>query len=376
MKKCKYYNNHQTACSLMIDDLVPAAISINNVFGPHNDWGYFKKSDQSLYNYLDKKLFSKYPEIRGTIFLPFKEHTTLVDNGYKVLRGEFDNEYNVFLKEVNSRFDFAFHGILHTWMKDNSIIYEFENFNINDFANFEAETDYYLKLTQLYFSGGKFPGYKYNDDAILFMEKMNYKWIALNAEMINKKSRNNQLSFIKGTKLVNIPSNISGDIFGFIPQKGNTIKKLVKQLIFPERYIDPEKYIEYLYLNGYPLIVQEHYQNQRSDGKRQTPNLFDDIYSLDKIYGILRPLDVWNATCSEIAHYYDSFVNTDITFNNDQTFKITYTGNWETMFLSFVSETKKIENTATKQVFEGFAKDKKYIFNNLTQGIYRHVHTN
>ena len=48
--KCKYYNDAQTTCSLMIDDVVPIAIGIDGKYGPHNDWGYLMDDEQSLYN--------------------------------------------------------------------------------------------------------------------------------------------------------------------------------------------------------------------------------------------------------------------------------------------------------------------------------------
>jgi len=51
--------------------------------------------------------------------------------------------------------------------------------------------------------------------------------------------------------------------------------------------LKPEKYIQYLYKTGLPITIQEHYQNQGTDGKRQTPNLYDDIKYLDDLFGYL-----------------------------------------------------------------------------------------
>lgn len=49
--KCLYYNNNQTACSLMIDDIVPVAVSHDGRISPWNDWGYLMDDEASLYNY-------------------------------------------------------------------------------------------------------------------------------------------------------------------------------------------------------------------------------------------------------------------------------------------------------------------------------------
>ena len=61
MKKCKYYNNAQTACTLMIDDLAQVAITNNGVLLPSNDWGYGLDQENSLWRYFERNLIEKYP---------------------------------------------------------------------------------------------------------------------------------------------------------------------------------------------------------------------------------------------------------------------------------------------------------------------------
>jgi len=57
--------------------------------------------------------------------------------------------------------------------------------------------------------------------------------------------------------------------------------------------------------NGQVVTIQEHMAFSRTDGKRQTPNIIDDIESLKEIYSILRTKNIWHATCSEIAQYFE-----------------------------------------------------------------------
>ena len=100
VEKCKYFNDAQTACSLMIDDLVPVAVGIDDDFGPQNDWGYLMDEENSLYNYFDKNLIKKYPEIRGSIFLPIDSHNHVsVTDGYIVKNRGFDKEFINFTEQ-------------------------------------------------------------------------------------------------------------------------------------------------------------------------------------------------------------------------------------------------------------------------------------
>jgi hypothetical protein len=296
----------------MIDDLVPVAVTRNGKLGPHNDWGYLMDQPNSLFSYFQRFLLSKFPEIKGTFFVPLEsQYSISEENGYAVFKKDIDKEFIEFIKRQANEFEIAFHGIRHTYKKDNTRFFEFENPNLEDFTTFKNKIDAYASMG-IEFTGGKFPGYRFNETAIEFIQFMNYKWFALNAGMINRKSQGNKLSYINNTNIVNIPTNLAGDIFNIKPKKAGFLKRSIKRILFPGRYIKPEEYLEYLYIHGHPIFIQEHFQNQGTEGKRQTPNIYDDICSLDRIFGLLRPLDIWYACCSEIAHYYDSYKNTEI----------------------------------------------------------------
>ena len=41
------------------------------------------------------------------------------------------------------------------------------------------------------------------------------------------------------------------------------------------------------------------------------------------------------------------------------------------MFLTFISEHRCLENTQTKEIYEGFMKSGRWLFNDLVEGTYR-----
>lgn len=56
--------------------------------------------------------------------------------------------------------------------------------------------------------------------------------------------------------------------------------------------------------NKLVISIQEHICPARDDGKRQTPNIFDDKNSLIEIFNFLKTKNVWYCTGTELAEYY------------------------------------------------------------------------
>ncbi len=369
LEKCKWYNNQQTACSLMIDDLAPVAISMNGNLSAFNDWGYLMDAPNSLYEYLNKWLFQKYPEICGTIFLPIESHYYIPQNfGYKVFTRDLDDVFISFLKVLQDRFEFAFHGIKHTWFDDkNNIIFEYENSDIYSLEENIKRIELFSKLSGIRFIGGKFPGYKYNKISLNLINSLESKWWALDANMINRRCKENIIENSNDQSYICIPTNVSGDLFKKSPS--SLIKKIKKRFI-NNYYQKPEKYIQYLYDKRLPITIQEHYQKQGEDGKHQHLNLYDDVKYLDDLFGFLRSLDIWYANCSDIAHYFDSFNKTQITIN-DKKIIINYKGLWDNPFISLKTDYPFLiyENG---QYLNGHKKGDYWIHNINKSGVYNY----
>ena len=379
IKKCKYYNNAQTASTLMIDDLSFLAVTKDGVLKPWNDWGFGLDKKNSLYRYFYDNLLIKYPEIKGTFFYATKTHKIQnLNSGYKFLNRDIDNECKRFINDISTNFEMAFHGTTHgKFANENSLDYtsnyqqEFEYLTMNDIKYLQNEIARVEEQLEMKFSGGKYCGYKKNDFADSIIEELGFKWWASSANMINKKHYCNKHSYFGDkNKVFNMPTNISGGIFNRKLVKKNSKRKLSYILRGPFNYFKKEHYIQYLYENGLIISIQEHFQNQRTDGRRQQPNVFDDINSLDAIFNILRGSDVWYATCSEIAHYLESYDYTDLQID-DNIFKLIYKGRWSKPFLSIMTNSSSILELESGKTIRGIFKDGNWIYNNLNEGGYK-----
>ena len=157
-----------------------------------------------------------------------------------------------------------------------------------------------------------------------------------------------------------MPSNLSGDMFN---HSKNPVKSAAKYFLNLYR-------LEHMIKGGQAVSIAEHFFRTRFDGKIQMPNIYNDINSLDFIFGYLRNKDVWYATFSECANYYESYNNTDILDVGNGVFEIKYKGDWK-MFLTFMSEHRYLKNIQTKKIYEGFMKNNRWLFNDLVEGVYK-----
>ena len=374
--KCRYYNDHHTASSLMIDDLVPAAVSYDGNIDTSNDWGYLMDGDNSLYKYFNQFILEKYPEVKGTFFLPLTSQNDIpLDKGYNIHKFDVDSpEFIAFLHRISDRFEFAFHGKRHEFVNENQkSIHEFLHIEKSEVEDISIFTKHFTEKTGLNFTGGKFPGYNYNDNALSIVQKLEAKWWALGQNMICRK-KNNDFVFNKNLNTVLVPTNICGNLFKEYLGNKRCIRKFVLTIISflgnKHHNINPISYINYLYNNRYPITIQEHFQNQKTNGKRQAPNIYDDISSLDRIYSILRGKDIWFATCGELARYYESYIHTTIEILSGESFSIKYDGIYDSPFISLKSYNKRIRNTDTNIEYQGFQKNGQWIFNNVSEGNY------
>jgi hypothetical protein len=379
MEKCRYFNDHQTAVSLMIDDVLPIAVTFDGKLAPWNDWGYGGQGENSLFQYFQNNFLSRFPQVRGTFFLAERTLDSLnLKSGYHLKVRKEKDFLKVFLKDVSAYFDVAFHGVHHGKFLDtnkpslrNNWIQEFEYLTLNDvkwlkevLANLEFELN--VKMT-----GGKYPGYKKNHDSEKIIESLGFKWWCSSSNMINKRCPENRHLYI-GSKcnILELPTNLNGNAFNFkiFP---NSLKGQVK--FFKDKWDQrkTERYIHYLYSNRIPITIQEHYQNQLIDGRRVSPNLYDDDYSLNKIFSILRTSDIWYATCSELSHYLESYDYSDLVLSQEGHYSFTYNGRWDNPFLSIRSKSPFLIDLSTNKRIDGLYRNEYWIFSNLNPGFYK-----
>jgi hypothetical protein len=272
----------------------------------------------------------------------------------------------------------AFHGNKHEYKPGNDMsIHECATINSTQVDQVASTVIDFAEKTNIFFTGGKFPGYNFNDTALKIIKKTQGKWWALYVNMINRVTPENALVFSEQLNIVLLPTNVSGDIFNkFFVLNPSGFKSIIKDKVRfligrVDKYSDPVKYLNYLYRQQLPIIIQEHFQNQKTNGKRQTPNIYDDIWSLDLIYAFLKGKDVWHAKCGEIAHYFESYVHSMISIIDESQFSIEYNGIYNEPFLSIKSQNSKIICIETGKVIHGIYKNDSWVFNDIKVGNYR-----
>ena len=362
----------------MIDDLSPIYISYkDNEIKPWYDWGYERFNDNSLLNYFYTQFLDKFPETQGTIFMPLKSEDGISktkNSGMNIKSNSFSILDKTFFKKLSIYFDFAFHGLEHASYKNNDVtkeyLYETDFLKNNDLQRIEKELKIFSSYSGNKMSGGKFTGYDhYNPESFKLIKNLGFKWWALS--LSNNKKNNNSHKYIKvgKTKILDLPTNLTGNAFKKYLEKSNLIKSYYYSLKKLYKIFQLENYIDFLYSNQYVITIQEHFQNQAFNGKIQTPNVFDDIISLENIYSILRGSDVWHCNNSKLSQYLESYDNTEVKIENDK-INIKYNGHWDKMFLSFISSNSSIKNADTGMIVKGIYKNNLWIFNDLAQGEY------
>ena len=120
-----------------------------------------------------------------------------------------------------------------------------------------------------------------------------------------------------------------------------------------------------------PITIQEHFQNQTTKGTRQPINIYDDIWSLDQIFGLLRGLDIWYTTCGEIADYYFNYINTSIKKTDNDSFDIISNKPFRSINITIRTASARLHFLDENIFIQGIRKKDGWVFNNLKSGSYR-----
>jgi hypothetical protein len=358
--KAKWFLDKICPIILGIDDITNS-ICHSRFLREQCDCGYLGLNNNGIYDYFMNYLLKKYPEIRATYFLVMGPSSAYLD-GAKTDTIYKNDGFLRLLQTILDRSDeIAYHGHNHGYsnatLMDRKWCREFEQYSPSEYFNIiKNDLDLFKKTFGYQILGGRTPCYSFREDLIEGLIDLKFRWWSFDFEPFK-----NNISLKYGDdKIIAMPSNISGDAFVY---GRNAIKSKIKHLLNIVK-------IEKMMKSGYVISIAEHFMNARPDGKRQTPNVYDDINSLDFIFGYLRNKDVWYATFSECANYYESYNNTDILDMGDGVFEIKYKGNWK-MFLTFISDHRYLQNIQTKEIYEGFMKNNRWLFNDLVEGIYR-----
>jgi hypothetical protein len=368
MIKSKWFNNYNSPVIFGIDDLHNSYYNYDNLsqnIHSKYDFGYGGLNKNSIFCYINHYLFNKYPEIKYTIFLPFGEHSSLMDGktiNYDIYQtDEFKELLKYIIKSGN---EIAYHGHHHglknatsdkkTWCR------EFDGFKNkddyfkmikDDIVKFEQEFDYKI-------NGGRSPCYMFEDNLIDGLVDIGFDWWSFDY----KPFINNISMKYKQHDILEMPSNLAGDIF-------NIRDNFLKSLLNKHKSIYK---ISNMIKNQEVISIAEHFMSSRPDGKRQSPNVYDDINSLDCLFGYLRNKSIWYATFSEVAEYYKNYNTVKIIKKENNIYKIESESN-KKLLLTFMSNNRFIKNLDSNVITEGTNKNDKWLFNNLKAGIYKEL---
>ncbi|MBD3232562.1 MAG: hypothetical protein GF315_02450 [candidate division Zixibacteria bacterium] len=381
IKKCRYFNNYQTCATLMLDDLSLTALDDDGSIKPWSDWGFRLNSEGSMFRYLEDNLLKKYPEVKGTFFFPIGKHAAMHHNaGYRLHFNEMNESFKCFANEMSNRFEIAFHGTNHGRYKDNNNPsmsnwdQEFEYLTLDNIPALAREIERVEDFLGIKMHGGKYPGYRMNGDSKKIVESLGFKWWCSHDSMINRKHNDNRhYYFGEENRVLGFPTNLSGCVFNHHLKSGFAPGSFTQRLRREFRMIRFENYIRYLYKKGLIISIQEHHFCLRTDGKRQTPNAFDDINSLDMIFGFLRGADIWYATCSEIAHYLESYDHTDVEKQSNGNVILKYNGRWDEPLITLKSNCRQLQNVSTGEILPGVYRQGEWLYNGIKEGEYKTI---
>lgn len=326
MEICKWKYNADSPVIFMIDDLCNSWVDSNGngKVDLEEDFGWAKYGENSSMKFLEEKILKKFPYIKVNFYVPVgKRIGMLIKSDIKMYSEPININIDTinFYKSIhnNPKYELSYHGITHgqVFEKVEDQKQEWECFSSLEEAvmTINKGKEIFRSTVGEFPKGGKYCGYvgdKYGDESI---NKTNFLWwhrywnkgIEQVCEDRIKGQEKNPLKAYDITtfgekNVIDIPSTVSGDLFNLkSTSKFKTIiKYILKNYFFKKR----KKELDFLLDNKLVISIQEHICPARDDGKRQTPNIFDDKESLIKIFKYLKNKNVWYCTCTELAEYY------------------------------------------------------------------------
>jgi len=359
IKIAKWYKNANSPVLFMIDDFANVWIDLNNN-GKVNlgeDWGYAKNNLNSSFRFLNEKILEDFPEVKVTFFTPVGKRSSTIKN-YNIPRFAESIDYDYLTKEFfkfindDKRFEIAYHGLTHGISGENAkdFCQEWKTFNSVEEAinQIEKGKKIYFDTFGKFPKGGKYCGYESNEFSDESINRTGFLWWCRywNPKLKNIPFRKRfEIKYFGSNKVIDIPSTFSGSYFTF-KKRNSRFRYIIKNCIKSVWIKKGFTLLEYFLKNNLIISIQEHIAPSRVDEKRQTPNIFDDKDSLKTIFNFLKNKNVWYATATEVAEYFEARENTKVFIIGKNKFKFHYTGKIEKPLLTLLIN----ENTFKKVV--------------------------
>jgi hypothetical protein len=290
--KATWRNDAASPVMLGIDDLTNAWHRRPGCTGweAGGDWGGGLARQGSAFRFLDDRLLRDFPEARVTFFTvagPISPYTHHQPFTYARTLDDTEDSREFFRSlSDDERFELAYHGLNHgtPGTRSEEFLQEFRGFSSVACAvsQTHAGLEIFRRATGQVPAGGKYGGYDYNEFAEDALNECGFQWWCRDWTPRNVTGAiadgYYEPQFFGRNLMVSLPSAVHGF------------------------YWNPAQ-IELLIARRQMITIAEHISPARPDGQIQTPNLFDDIGELRRLYSLLRGKPVWHATGSEIASY-------------------------------------------------------------------------
>jgi hypothetical protein len=321
---------------LMIDDFTDGWIDVEDSGRPlgRNDWGAGLDAPGSSLRFLMDGLLARFPEIRTTFFIPVDRVEDVRPAAFPFAFRPIDRrpEFVRLLRELaaDPRFECAYHGTCHgapgPTGGDYVAEFELDAELAQALARLRAGEQIWKAVFGAAPSGGKYPAYERGVHGDAAIDVAGFVWwcrrwdaaLAAADDAANFAPR-----FFGERAVVDLPSSVHGGHLTLPPLRRlrpRGVPWYVWARLRGGTRLD--EHLDGLLASRAPITVQQHITSSRPDGLVQTPNLYDDDRTLDRIFGRLRGRRVWHATCGEIAGYFRTREHTQVSVVGDRAFAV------------------------------------------------------
>ncbi len=310
IRPAKWLHNADSPVMLMVDDFTNVWVDTNGNgrVEPEEDWGYALDSPVSAFKFLTDEILADFPAARLTFFSPMARVPTTRTSNFAAHFGPINESERTaaFFKAVHRdpRFEIAYHGLTHGVPGDRTedFVQEWVAYKSLDEA---LET--IAKGKKIYFevfgeepAGGKYCGYAQNSFSDESIDRSGFLWWCRRWDRGETRPGDVErfdVRYFGERGVLDIPSTVFGAMFN--RPRGLVARTLGRKAALKRGFDE----LEHLLSHRLVISVQEHISPARSDGRRQTPNIFDDRESLRMIYDYLAGKNVWHCTGTELAEY-------------------------------------------------------------------------
>jgi len=310
IRPAKWLHNADSPVMLMVDDFTNVWIDTNGNgrVEPDEDWGHALDSPGSVFEFLTDKILTDCPAARVTFFTPMARVPIVKTYSCKAHFGPIDENARTaeFFRKVHRdpRFEAAYHGLTHGVPGDRT-----EDF-VQEWVSYKSLDEALETISRgkkIYFdvfgeepAGGKYCGYAQNSFSDESISLSGFLWWCRRwdrGEARRGDVERFDVRYFGERPVLDVPSTVFGAMF-------NRPKGLVARALGAGAAVRRgEEELEHLLRHRLVISIQEHISPARPDGRRQTPNIFDDRESLKTIFDFLARRKVWHCTGTELAEY-------------------------------------------------------------------------